>query len=112
VAIVVLVAGDGAGEAVVGPTAAERLNDLGVTRIALLRDGLATSVVLEGWAFDPTRVDEATRVLFPEGSQAVRAFHEIEHVGVSGALRRRKDAIVEVLPRPSVPGPDTKEGGQ
>ncbi len=110
-AIVVLMAGDGAGEPVVGPTAAELLNGLGITRIAFLRDGLATSVVLEGWAFDPTRTDEAVGVLFPGGTHDVRAFHEIEHVGVSGGLRKGKDPIVEVLPRPSVPGL-TREGAQ
>jgi hypothetical protein len=83
-AILLLVAASDAGEPNVGPAAAERLRQFGISRISLLRDGSTTGVVLEGWAFDPAQADEATRAIYPGGSAGVRAFHEIEHVAVSG----------------------------
>ncbi len=46
--MVVLMANDEVGEPLIGPSAAERLAIIGVTRISLLRDGTALSVVLEG----------------------------------------------------------------
>ena len=82
-AMVMLIEDIEAGEPVLGPDAAARLGSLGVTRIALLRDLSSTAVVLEGWAFDPARTDEATRAVFPAGSARLRTFHDVEHVGVS-----------------------------
>ena len=81
--MVLLVADIRAGEPVLGPDAAGRLGSLGITRIALLRDLTSTAVVLEGWAFDPARTDEAARALFPAGGASLRTFHDVEHVGVS-----------------------------
>ena len=80
--MVMLVADMQAGEPLLGPDAAERLGSLGITRIALLRDLSSTAVVLEGWAFDPARTDEATRAVFPAGGASVRTFHDVEHVAV------------------------------
>jgi hypothetical protein len=82
---VMLIADNHAGQPVVGPDAAERLGSLGITRIALLRDESSTAVVLEGWAFDPARTDEATRAVFPAGGTRLRTFHEVQHVAVSSA---------------------------
>lgn len=82
-AIAMLVAGPDADEPVVGPEAAQRLATLGITRISLLQDRSGIGVVLEGWAFDPARIDEAVRAIFPDGSAGIRIFHEIEHVAVS-----------------------------
>jgi hypothetical protein len=87
-AILLLVAASDAAEPNVGPGAVERLGQLGISRISLLRDGSTTGVVLEGWAFDPSRADEATRAVFPGNSAAIRTFHEIEHVAVSDQDRR------------------------
>ncbi len=81
--MVMLIADIGAGEPALGPDAAERLGSLGITRIALLRDLSSTAVVLEGWAFDPARTDEATRAVFPAGGASLRTFHDVEFVGVS-----------------------------
>lgn len=81
--MVMLVADIQAGGPVLGPDAAKRLGSLGITRIALLRDLSSTAVVLEGWAFDPARTDEATRAVFPAGGASLRTFHEVEYVGVS-----------------------------
>lgn len=89
-AIVLLVAATDAGEPNVGPAAAEQLRQFGISRISLLRDGLTTGVVLEGWAFDPAQADEATRAIFPGSSAAIQTFHEIEHVAVSGPRGDRR----------------------
>jgi hypothetical protein len=76
---------------VVGPVAVGRLAALGITRISLLGDQSGFGVVLEGWAFDPARIDEAVRAVFPDRSDAIRVFREIEQVAVSlGALERSK----------------------
>ncbi len=84
-AMVVLVAEIQAGEPVLGPSVAERLGKLGITRIALLQDASSTAVVLEGWTFDPSRTDEAIRAVFPAGGAGLRAFHEVQQIGVSAA---------------------------
>jgi hypothetical protein len=81
--MVMLVADIRSGEPVLGPDAAQRLGSLGITRIALLRDLSSTAVVLEGWAFDPARTDEATRAVFPAGGASLRTFHDVEYVGVA-----------------------------
>jgi len=47
-------------KAELGTAALERLADLGVTSVTLLRDGAIAGLVLEGWAFDPARANEAT----------------------------------------------------
>lgn len=88
-AIAMLVAGSDAADPVVGPEAAARLAGLGVTRISLLRDSSGIGVVLEGWAFEPARVDEAVRAVFPDRSGGVRVFHEIERVAVSATDAER-----------------------
>ncbi|MES2209856.1 MAG: hypothetical protein V4515_06685 [Chloroflexota bacterium] len=85
-AIAMLVAGPDAAEPTVGPEAAERLAQLGISRISLLADGLGIGVVLEGWAFEPARIDEAVRAMFPDGTAGVRVLHEIELVTVAAAL--------------------------
>jgi hypothetical protein len=82
-AMVMLVADRHAGEPVVGPDAAERLANLGISRITLLRDPSSTAVILEGWAFDPARIDEATGAVFPVGGASLRTYHEVQFVGVS-----------------------------
>jgi hypothetical protein len=66
-AMVLLVAQPSAGQPVLGPAAAQRLAELGISRIALLSDDAGIGVVLEGWAFDPARVDDAVESVFPAG---------------------------------------------
>jgi hypothetical protein len=56
---VVLVFADGAADVDIGPDAVQRLAELGVTSLAVLRDDAATAVALEGWAFDPDASGEA-----------------------------------------------------
>lgn len=89
-AIAMLVADPDAGEPVVGPDAAERLAGLGISRISLLQDPSGIGVVLEGWAFDPARIDEALRALFPDTGAGVRVFREVENVAVAMASDERR----------------------
>lgn len=77
------------GQPVVGPVAVEHLAALGITRVSLLGDQSGFGVVLEGWAFDPAQTDEAVRAVFPDRSDAVRVFREIEQVAVSLAAFER-----------------------
>ncbi len=99
-AVAMLIAGPDAAEPTVGPEAAERLAQIGISRISLLADRLGVGVVLEGWAFDPTRIDEAVRAIFPDGTDGVRILHEVELVTVAttssatrDATRRRRRAL-------------------
>ncbi|HKB28800.1 MAG TPA: hypothetical protein VKC59_07245 [Candidatus Limnocylindrales bacterium] len=89
-AVVLIVVAGEAGEPVLGPDTAERLRELGITRVSLLRDGQGIGLVLEGWAFDPTRADDASRAIFPGRAAGVRTFHEIERVAVSDARGHRR----------------------
>jgi len=88
-AVAMLVGGRELGQPVVGPKAVSRLAELGITRVSLLGDQAGIGVVLEGWAFDPARIDEAVREGFPDTGDAVRVFREIEHVAVSVAASER-----------------------
>jgi hypothetical protein len=87
-----LVGGRDIGQPVVGPVAVGRLAALGITRISLLGDQSGFGVVLEGWAFDPGRIEEAVRVMFPDRSEAVRVFGEIEQVAVAVAAIERSSS--------------------
>jgi hypothetical protein len=82
-AIAMLVGDRDAGQPVVGPAAAAELAALGISRVSLLSDSAGIGVVLEGWAFDPARIDAAVRAVFPDMGAAVRVFREIEHVALS-----------------------------
>jgi len=85
-AMVLLVAAPSAGQPVLGPEAAHRLAELGIGRIALLADDAGIGVVLEGWAFDPARVDDAVGSVFPAaGDTDVRVLHDVELVAVAPA---------------------------
>jgi hypothetical protein len=82
-AVVMLVAGPGSSEPAVGPDAAERLAQLGITRVSVLSDSSGIGVVLEGWAFNPADVEVAVRAMFSDGGAGLRILREIEHVAVS-----------------------------
>ena len=88
-AMAMLMAGRTGAEPAVGPAAAGRLADLGITRVSLVEDHDWIGVVLEGWAFDPARTHEAVRAVFPSGSAGVRILREIELVSVSASSAGR-----------------------
>ena len=70
-AMVLLVAQPSAGQPVLGPEAAQRLAELGISRIALL-------------------ADDAVRSVFPAGSGTdVRVLHDVELVSVAPAPNGR-----------------------
>jgi len=89
-AMALLVPSPPADAAVLVPGMAGRLAELGITRISLLQDQTGIAVMLEGWAFDPARIDEAVRAIFPDGSHRVRILHELEHVAVNPAPEGRR----------------------
>lgn len=91
-AIAMLIAAADTPEPTVGPEAAERLAQLGISRITVLADQFGIGVVLEGWAFDPTRIDEAVRAIFPDGPDGVRILHEVELVTVAATSNARRDS--------------------
>jgi hypothetical protein len=63
-AMLVVVLDARTGESALDATAATRLADLGVTHVAIARDGVSEAVVLEGWAFDTaTSGREATEIV-------------------------------------------------
>ena len=102
-AIAMLVAGPDAAEPIVGPEVAARLAELGISRISLLADRSGVGVVLEGWAFDPARIDDAVLAIFPVSGDRVRVLHEVELVAVAGASH--------AAPTASTPGwPAVREG--
>lgn len=89
-AVALLVAGRDVDQPIVGPDAAECLAGLGISRVSLLQDSLGVGIVVEGWAFDPARINEAVRAIFPDARADIRIFHEIEHVAVSVASAERR----------------------
>jgi hypothetical protein len=89
VAVAMLVGGPNAEQPVLGPRTAQRLASLGITRVSLLGDASGFGVVLEGWAFDATDVDDAVRAVFPGASPEIRVFREIQHVAVAAPTIER-----------------------
>lgn len=70
------------GDVELGSVVADRLASLGVTNLALYRDGDTLCLVLEGWAFDPSSsaaaasaigLEPETRTLRPVMQSALRA---------------------------------------
>jgi hypothetical protein len=78
-AMVVLLLSARQEEISLGPEAAARLAAEGITRAAVLRDRDAVAVVLEGWAFDPTRsIDAAVDAVVGTGEcRLLRAVAEM-----------------------------------
>jgi hypothetical protein len=67
-----------------GATTVEALARLGVTSVALARDEHTTALILEGWAFDPTRPDAALDALGASRDGA-RALQPILQMAVTTA---------------------------
>jgi hypothetical protein len=57
---------------------------LGVTSVSLLRDEQTAGLVLEGWAFDPARADEAVRAA-AGARDGVRKLEPLVQMAVSAA---------------------------
>jgi hypothetical protein len=63
------------------PGTLERLGELGVTSVALVQDASTAGLVLEGWAFDPARAEEAARVV-AGARDGLRTLTQLAHVSV------------------------------
>lgn len=73
------------------PSALEKLAALGVTSVALLRDGATVGLVLEGWVFDAERAQEAACVALGacDGVQTLRPLMQmaVSNVLIEGGRR-------------------------
>ena len=86
------------------PTATTALARLGVTGIAVVRDDRILGLVVEGWAFDPSRSAEA--LLEALGVQCeARTLHQVLEIAVSPAALSRTGAG-----RPTTPHRCTEPG--
>ena len=65
------------------PHHVHELARLGVTNVALLRDGQALGIVLEGWAFDPKRSSRAAAEAL--GARTARTLHPVLQMAVASA---------------------------
>jgi hypothetical protein len=72
------------GEPTLQQAALERLADLGVTSVSLLRDEITVGLVLEGWAFDPARAGEAACAV-AGACDEVRTLYPLMQMAVSAA---------------------------
>lgn len=76
-------------EIALGPGGHERLMALGVTNLTILRDDTSLAVVLEGWAFDPSRSTD--RLLEQIGASGdVRVLRQLIHVAVDATTREAR----------------------
>jgi hypothetical protein len=64
------------------PGALTALARLGVTSVSLLRDEQTAGLVLEGWALDPARADEAARAA-AGAREGMRTLQPVMQMGVS-----------------------------
>jgi hypothetical protein len=62
----------------------EKLAQLGVTSVALVRDERTVGIVLEGWLLDPARSAGEVAGVFGTASGA-RTLHPVLHLAVSNA---------------------------
>jgi hypothetical protein len=67
------------------PGALEELARLGVTNVALLRDGSTAGLVLEGWAFAVEAAPQAASVV--GACDDVRTLHPLAQMAVSAAAK-------------------------
>jgi len=63
------------------PAALEQLGDLGVTSVVLVGDSSTAGLVLEGWAFDAARTEEAARVV-AGARDGLQTLTQLAHVSV------------------------------
>lgn len=55
-----------------GADVVARLSGLGITHVALVRDGEGTGLVIEGWAFDPDHSSAAAAAVLGVEARALR----------------------------------------
>jgi hypothetical protein len=67
------------------PAALSKLAQLGVTSVALVRDKRTLALVVEGWAFEPSRSAEAVVAAVAHDSGSAHTLHPIAELAVSPA---------------------------
>ena len=65
------------------PAAVSELARLGVTSLALARDERLLALVVEGWAFEPSRATTAVVEAFAGDSASARTLHSVAEMTVS-----------------------------
>lgn len=91
--IVLLVPHPAGGGASLGPESLDRLADLGITNIALVRDAQSTGFVLEGWAFDPDTSGQAAVSALVGSTEGARTLRALTRMSVApGQVRRKEEA--------------------
>jgi hypothetical protein len=90
--LVLLVPHPAAGGTSLGPESLDRLADLGITNIALVRDAQSTGFVLEGWAFDPDASGPAAVSALAGSTEGARTLHALTRMTVvPGRAQRSED---------------------
>jgi hypothetical protein len=82
--LVVLLEGNGR-EPALSQRALAELARIGITSVSLLRDERMVGLVLEGWAFDPTRSAEAACAAVAGAENGARTLHPLVQMAVSAA---------------------------
>ena len=65
-----------------------QLAELGVTNLALVRDGRTVGMVLEGWAFDPEASAGEAVSLLGGSAGHTRVLRPVAEIGVSAAQQK------------------------
>ena len=76
------------------PAALAVLARLGVTSVSLLRDEETAGLVLEGWALDPARADEAARAAAGARNE-VRIHQPLMQMAISAHPTEEPDLVTE-----------------
>jgi hypothetical protein len=85
--MLVLLLPHSAGQPAFAPGAIDRLAELGVTHLALLRDEETVGLVLDGWAFDPDQSAQAALDALAGATQAAKTLLPLTQMAVSDADR-------------------------
>lgn len=83
-AMIVMLLDEANGEFCLRGEFVDTLARLGVTSVALVRDGATVGIVLEGWLFDPARSARAVAEAIGTASP-VRTLHPALHLAVPAA---------------------------
>jgi hypothetical protein len=90
VPMVVLLMPIAAGAPSLDPDALRRLDELGITNLALVRDEDAVGLVLEGWAFDPNQSGRAALDALVDTRIEARTLRPITQLAVSAVSNDRE----------------------
>jgi hypothetical protein len=85
VAIIVVLLPASENEPSLQPAAVSELGRLGVTSVSLARDDKTVALVVEGWAFDPSRSAEAVVAAVAGPRSRARMLHPLLHMAVATA---------------------------